>query len=577
MAGAHILLMSELNPEISTHPSSIVENAADGRPTDADDNRRLAQLGAVYGKLPLGLLVLDRQLRVVLTNERLADTVGVRAVPLGEPLQLVLPHVAGALMPAVQSALETARPIDEVTFSAARPDQPQTICHWSAMIVAMSDSPLMSAGVAILIRESTERIRARESEAEHALHREGIYVLTSALVEATTAEEVVRATVRQATVALEAAGAVIARCTPDRRHIELLDAEGMPPDLAAEWRRFPTTAPVPLAYVARTGESLFLESAADWELHFPLLAALAKDVGHPANAVVPLVVDGTPVGALGVAFASPRRFDAEERVLIETIGRQCALALERRRLLESERAAREAAVTANALKTKFVAMMSHELRTPLQAIVGYADALQMEIHGPLSEGQRNAVARMNHNLEHLLQLVGGVLSLTRAEAGQIHYALTDVSVEQVLRFVAEATAPQVAVKRLRTDYQGARDLLVRADGEKLRQIVLNVFSNAVKFTPEGGEITTVCSTDGTVVRIEVRDTGRGIAPDQLERVFEPFVQVGPPLTKGSDGSGLGLAISREFARGMGGDLTVTSELGVGSTFILVLPAAEVSG
>jgi len=190
----------------------------------------------------------------------------------------------------------------------------------------------------------------------------------------------------------------------------------------------------------------------------------------------------------------------------------------------------------------------------------------------MSEGQRNAVARMIHNLEHLLQLVGSALSLIRAEAGQLHYTLTDVSLDQVLRFVAEATAPQVAVRRLRTDYQGPRDLLVRADGEKLRQIVLNLFSNAVKFTPEGGEITTVCSTDGAVVRIEVRDTGRGIAADQLERVFEPFVQVGPSLSKGSEGSGLGLAISREFARGMGGDLTLTSELGVGSTFILVLPA-----
>jgi len=564
--------MSELNPGVSTQPSANLGKSEGKPPTDAEDNQIVAQLGAVFGKLPLGLLVLDRHLRVALTNDRLADIMGVRAVPAGELLQLVLPHVAAALIPAVQTVLETNGPLDEFNFSAARLSHPDTIHHWSAMIVPMSDSPATPAGVAILIREATERIRLSEREAEHARHREGIYVLTTALVEATTAEEVVRATVRQATVALEGVGAVIARRTPDGSHIELLDAEGMPPDLAAEWRRFPTTAPVPLAYVARTGESLFLESAADWELHFPLLAALAKDVGHPANAVVPLVVDGTPVGALGVAFASPRRFDAEERALIETIGRQCALALERRRLLEAERMAREAAVTANALKTKFVAMMSHELRTPLQAIVGYADALQMEIHGPMSEGQRNAVARMIHNLEHLLQLVGSALSLIRAEAGQLHYTLTDVSLDQVLRFVAEATAPQVAVRRLRTDYQGPRDLLVRADGEKLRQIVLNLFSNAVKFTPEGGEITTVCSTDGAVVRIEVRDTGRGIAADQLERVFEPFVQVGPSLSKGSEGSGLGLAISREFARGMGGDLTLTSELGVGSTFILVLPA-----
>jgi signal transduction histidine kinase len=435
--------------------------------------------------------------------------------------------------------------------------------------------PAVAKGDASPSTDGKDNVIAREPD--HTRHREGIYALTAALVEARTAEEVVRETVRHATAALDAAGAIIARCTPDGRYIELLDAEGLPPDLAAEWRRFPIAAPVPLAYVARTGASLFLESAADWEFHFPALAALAKDVGHSANAVVPLMVDGKSVGALGVAFASSRHFDAEERALIETIGRQCALALEGRRLLESERAAREAAVAANTLKTKFVAMMSHELRTPLQAVIGYADALDMGLHGPLSDAQRDALARMNHNLQHLLHLVSGVLSLIRAEAGQMQYALTDVSVEQVLRFVTEATAPQIAAKRLRTGYQGPRDLLVRADGEKLRQIVLNLFSNAVKFTPEGGEITTVCSTDGNTVRIEVRDTGRGIAPDQLERVFEPFVQVGAPLRQGSEGSGLGLAISREFARGMGGDLSVKSELGVGSTFILVLPAVEVSG
>lgn len=119
-----------------------------------------------------------------------------------------------------------------------------------------------------------------------------------------------------------------------------------------------------------------------------------------------------------------------------------------------------------------------------------------------------------------------------------------------------------------------RGCIVMADAEKLRQIVLNLFSNAIKFTESGGRLTTVCSLEGGLVSLAVRDTGLGIPPNELDHIFDAFVQVGHRLSQPTEGTGLGLAISREFARGMGGDLSVQSELGVGSTFVLTLPAAS---
>jgi signal transduction histidine kinase len=346
----------------------------------------------------------------------------------------------------------------------------------------------------------------------------------------------------------------------------------MPSDVGNEWARFPVSAPAPLAYVVRTGESLFLESDADWELHFPELHALAAGVGHRANAVVPLIVDGQPVGALGIAFVTPRRFDDEERALAVNVARQCALALERARLIESERAARAEADAANQVKTQFLATMSHELRTPLNAIGGYAELLEMGIHGPITPAQQEALVRIQRSQQHLLNLVNNVLNLVKLDTHHVHYQLMDVPVDQALQFVVEATAPQLQAKRLRYEQAPCAGILARADSEKLRQILLNLLSNAIKFT-DGGWIAVSCSVQGREVCIDVRDTGCGIPAEQLDKIFDPFVQVDRRLNRPVEGTGLGLAISRELAQGMGGTLTAVSAVGEGSTFTLRLPSA----
>lgn len=520
---------------------------------------------------PLGVVVLDQELRIAFASEGVEDLTGITPSRcIGQGLASIVPRDA-TLVDVARRALESGDSAGEIPLTIREPNETRKVRHWLATIFPIGWNGSRATGVAITVRDVTESPRAGERDAENRRRRDGLYELTTSLLEATTSQEVVRATIEHTTTLFEASGTVVARCSPDRAYIELLDANGMPPEVASEWRSFPSSAPVPLAYVSRTGESLFLESAADWQRHFPELAALAGELGHSANAVVSLVDGDQPIGALGIAFSRPREFGADERTLAQRIGYLCSVALNRVRLLEKEQAARAAAVSASEFKTKFMATLSHELRTPLQAISGYSDLLLMDVEGSLTASQRDVIVRVQHNLAHLLGIVGGVLSVLRAESGRIEYAITDVSVESVLGFILEATAPQVAAKRLQIQIDGCRDQFVHADHDKLRQILLNLLSNAVKFTPSGGAIAVRCSNEGRRVRIEVRDTGRGIAADQLERVFEPFVQLERPVSGRNEGSGLGLAISREFARAMGGDVTVESELGVGSSFFLELP------
>jgi PAS domain S-box-containing protein len=535
----------------------------------------LVLLEALLASAPVGVAFLDGTLRVVRINEALARAVG-RSVDecTGRPArELSPPDLWPIIEPALRRVAEEGESINDYEFAGQQAGR-DDLRHWIASVFPVRVPGQRLNGVGAVVRDITGRVRSAERERAQIRRREQSYALADALVGAVTTREVIAAVVERGAAAMDADGCVVALRSADGAFVELLGADGMPPDVAAEWNRFPLEASTPLSYVARTGESLFLESLEDWRRRFPELLHLAADVGHHANVVVPLAIGGETIGALGLAFVRDHQFSEDELAFALTLARQCSLALERARLLEAERAARAEADVANQVKTQFLATMSHELRTPLNAIGGYAELLELGIQGPVTEAQRDVLNRIQRSQHHLLSLINNVLNLVKLDTHHVRFDIVPVSIASVLQFVAETTGPQLQAKRMRYETRGCPPgLAVCADPEKLRQILINLLSNAIKFTDEGGAIAIECVSDSRTVRLCVEDTGIGIADDQQEKIFEPFVQVDRRLNRPMEGTGLGLAISRELARGMGGELTVESRLGEGSVFTLALPRA----
>jgi signal transduction histidine kinase len=241
------------------------------------------------------------------------------------------------------------------------------------------------------------------------------------------------------------------------------------------------------------------------------------------------------------------------------------------RATEAETARREAE-GANRSKSNFLAMMSHELRTPLNAISGYTQLLQMGVHGPLTPDQERALARIERSQAHLLSLITDILDFARIDAGRVQFNVRDVLVDDVVASVEALATPLLRGRPLVFNCVRTHTLLaVRADRDKLCQVLLNLVGNAIKYTPDGGEVSVLVDADERVVHLRVHDTGPGIPNDQIGQIFEPFVQGERSLSRPEEGLGLGLAISRELVAGMGGVLSVASELGQGSVFAVMLP------
>jgi signal transduction histidine kinase len=230
---------------------------------------------------------------------------------------------------------------------------------------------------------------------------------------------------------------------------------------------------------------------------------------------------------------------------------------------------------ANSAKTLFLRAMSHELRTPLNAISGYTEILEMGIRGTVNGEQAKDLGRIKRAASYLLRLINDVLTVARLEGARPLHVIS-IAVNPLLSEVEGLCALQAKARGLTlTINQCERELLAAADAERFQQILLNLITNAIKFTPKGGTVSVTSEGDGTVVRVRVDDTGIGVAPLDIDRVFEPFVQVDRHLTNATQqGVGLGLSISRELARAMQGDLTLQSAEGVGSTFTLTLPIAS---
>jgi PAS domain S-box-containing protein len=339
-----------------------------------------------------------------------------------------------------------------------------------------------------------------------------------------------------------------------------------------EWTRsIPLGDNVPLTEVVRTAKPVVCVSRAERDARFPRLAEVLAPYG--STLVFPLSARGGTVGSIAFHRIREGAPTADDLEFMKALAQQAAQAVERAMLSSAEQEARARADEANRAKSEFLASMSHELRTPLNAIAGYAELIDLGLRGAVTEEQRADLQRIKRSQQHLLRIINDILNYSRIEAGRTNYSLTAVPVREMLETVAPMILPQARAKRLEFIVQPcAPDLIVWADRARVEQILLNLMANAVKFTAEGS-VSVGCGADsrGDVATITVADTGVGIPADQLERIFEPFVQVGRSLTNSTDGTGLGLAISRDLARAMAGDIRVRSEIGRGSEFTLTLP------
>lgn len=302
------------------------------------------------------------------------------------------------------------------------------------------------------------------------------------------------------------------------------------------------------------------------------------DATDDAFLAVPLVAAGAVTGLLAVALDG--RASASDEWLLSALADQVAVALENARLasevhVDMERRLR-ASEGATGAKDRALATLAHDIRSPIGAIDGYCSNLSDEIYGPATDAQRHAMGRVRMAGRHLLSLLENVMDMVQLDAGAVTVTARPVRLRVVAREAVDLLAPAAAARLQTLALADGADVVVTGDQSRIRQVLVNLLGNAVKFTPEGGTVTV-----GTSLRDEggarwgetrVSDTGPGIPERERAAVFEPYYRGAE--TASAPGVGLGLAISHALAARMGGALALESEVGAGSSFILRLPALD---
>ncbi|HEX9109566.1 MAG TPA: HAMP domain-containing sensor histidine kinase, partial [Longimicrobiales bacterium] len=418
----------------------------------------------------------------------------------------------------------------------------------------------------LLERTQAEEAAHAATEAERRRLAQ-LHELTAALSAASTPADVAHVAGHWGRTVMGAATALVVVPTEDGSALEPVDATGLPEDFLTRWSRIPCDVPALIVEAACRGRTVQAPSAAARRECFP---ALELHEGLEAALAAPLLLEGRRLGAWAIYFLEPRDFSAAEVLLFEAVTEQLAQAMERARLFQAERRARAEAERANSSKVNFLSIMSHDVRTPLNAILGYAELLHGGYMGQLQEKQQEFVGRILASTSVLRALVEEVLEYARIEAGRLEIRTAELRVGPLLERVETIVAPQAEAKGIALLRQEPPPVLVQGDADRIGQILSNLVTNAIKYTQAGGAVTVGTTADEGGVEFHVGDNGPGIEPADLDRIFEPFVQLEHARESEVGGVGLGLAISRELARAMGGELRAESRPGQ-TTFTLRLP------
>ena len=471
----------------------------------------------------------------------------------------------------------TAREELEVeTFAGRR----KTILHWAAPIRDRAGEVVEAVAVNVDVtnrkraEQERERLLARErrarAEAERRARQEAeLREAVSALTEPLTVNAIVDEIVRHALRAVDADAAVVTQV--DEGEIEMVGAAGQV-GFDVVGRRAPYSGSI-------TQHVLEIRKPISYPAGTPFGPKGADLCPGCSLTAVPLLDGGAAMGSL-LLFRSPGRdeLEADEVSRAHTFGDLAALALRRAHILGDATRRREELERVTESRARLVRGFSHDLRNPLGAADGFAQVLEQEMLGPLTDPQRRGVERIRKAIGRAVLLIDQLLELARAEAGEIQLELTPTDVREAASEIGEEHRAQAEMKGLAMTIElPERFPLIPSDASRIRQILGNLIANAVKYTESGSVVVRVAVREapfgpGEWVAVDVADTGPGIAPDQQRLIFEEFARSRPHTARGV---GLGLAISRRIARALGGDLTVESGVAGGSTFTLWLPCAPI--
>jgi PAS domain S-box-containing protein len=522
---------------------------------------------------PMGELVLDRELRCVAVNDSFAQLTGLpREAHLGRALSELFPDMPAGLPARLSEVLATGAPIHDGEILVTRAGQPSRTLLATCCRV---EGPPGEVGVGVVAVDITARKRAEERlrlllEAKELISTTLEYdVILDRLVHLVTT----RLASYCAVDVLDEAGqlqlAAVGHRDPEKVAMVRELRAHFPP------RESDTAGALP---VTRTGqaqrfpeiEDALMVAAARSEEHLRIMRAL----GLRSSMIVPMRTPRGTIGAVTFVSTDPaRRYEEDDLALAQAIADRAALAIDNARLHAAERRARLEAEQANLHKDEFLSVVSHELRTPLNAVIGWATLLAANTHDPARVARGLAVIERNGRQQ--VKIIEDILDASRIVSGKLAIDRSRLDPEAVLRAAIEATRLAAQAQGVGLELRVQVGLpAVLGDADRLQQVFGNLLGNAVKFTPRGGRVQAALSADGGEVRLEVTDTGAGIEPADLPRIFDRFWQADSSRTRRHMGLGLGLSIVKHLVDLHGGRVSAASEgAGKGARFTVTLPAA----
>ena len=443
--------------------------------------------------------------------------------------------------------------------------------------------------VVAFIRDMTDLRRLQRAQAVAADRVTRLQSLTAALGGAMTPDEAAAVIVSAGLAAVGTSSGAVARTVENGRKLEHLRFEneplaelspvlerltGSPAEVVAGRRRISVDVPTPVCDAVRSRAGVWLESPAAIQAAYPAFAPVLERAGHRAMVCLPLISRDEVVGALRLDFTQPRKFDHEERAFLNAVASQCASAMDRAQLYEDALEARDRAERATVLRDEMLSIVAHDLGNPIHAIGLQARRLlTIAPPGPTGDGCREAASSIDRGVRSMALLIEDLADVAIIDSGQLRTRLEERDALAIVKAAADLFLPACREKGVELVAQ-AEALPLRCDADRVQQALGNLVANALKHTPAGGTIATLAEPAGPAVRFSVADTGSGISEEAREHIFERYWRGKTrDLTKGV---GLGLFIVKGIVAAHGGDVSVESEVGRGTTFRFTLPT-EPSG